>query len=912
MKIKILLSSILLVLMTFSTGILAATDVEIQQAIDDGLAWLATMQDQNMLSPYYGSFGVSTSNYLVGKTAMAVKKFEHDAILKGYLSGFDPTYPYHDVVEAAWKFLFKYACIETPLAVQNHAGDMDDPDTDGDGAGIYFTTLPGDHIVYETGIVLMALTETATPDRVVEDSTSVVDGLTYYQIAVDVMNWLAYAQVDGGLGRGGWSYNACNNCTSGSDQSNSGYATLGLGICELPLPHGFGLTVPQFVKDELGDPGLWIDYIQNDASGGSGYTGPNSNISILETGNLLFEMAWYGDPLSATRAQNALGYFNTNFWSTALTVSNWPAGWLNTYQGAFTMMKGLEAYGVIMLNGKDWFDIVSDSLVAWQHPNGNWGPCTWDCWSGVGCDSVLCTTWSLLTLQKVSIAETCDTIKIEKTHDTYQGHYEYVSITMSGSELEMGGFDFLIAYDASALAFMEATPGQLLEDCGWEYFTYRYGVEGNCGDACPSGLLRIVAIAETNNGPYHPSCFGPPDTDPHELAKMRFYVSDDRTYEGMYIPIYFFWGDCGDNMVSSVSGDTVYIDRKIFTYQLDLIWDEEDDVQYPEDARIPFVGAPDYCLNPDPEKPTAIRRICFVYGGIDIIPADSIDLRCDLNLDNIAYTIADAVLYINYFIWGPPAFGINPNGSIAASDCNGDGRVLTIGDLVYLIRVITGDAFPLPKQTPYKYAASVNMKVNHSAAEVSANSPVDIGAAQFIIEYDGYKLDEPYLINGAGDMTLKYSDEVGVMKILVYSMEPDRKIAAGAENIFVVPIYGEGVMEMKEVNISDFYGNMLNTTISKGTVLPQKFALHQNYPNPFNATTQISYELPENAHVKIEIFNIMGQKVVTLLDDEEVAGVHNVEWNGRDQNDNDVASGIYLYRMTTDNSSIEKKMILMK
>ena len=75
-------------------------------------------------------------------------------------------------------------------------------------------------------------------------------------------------------------------------------------------------------------------------------------------------------------------------------------------------------------------------------------------------------------------------ITIEKTHNTLQGMYEYVSITIENSDLEMGGFDFLIAYDASALTFMEATPGQLLEDCDWEYFTYRYGAFGNCGDAC--------------------------------------------------------------------------------------------------------------------------------------------------------------------------------------------------------------------------------------------------------------------------------------------------------------------------------------------------------------------------------------------------------------------------------------------
>lgn len=98
-------------------------------------------------------------------------------------------------------------------------------------------------------------------------------------------------------------------------------------------------------------------------------------------------------------------------------------------------------------------------------------------------------------------------IQIEKTHNSFQGMFEYVSITkVAGSEC-IGGFDFLVAYDATALTLMSAQLGAGLgpQGLGWEYFTYRGGPFGNCGSACPSGMVRLVAIADINNGANHPA-----------------------------------------------------------------------------------------------------------------------------------------------------------------------------------------------------------------------------------------------------------------------------------------------------------------------------------------------------------------------------------------------------------------------
>ncbi len=114
-------------------------------------------------------------------------------------------------------------------------------------------------------------------------------------------------------------------------------------------------------------------------------------------------------------------------------------------------------------------------------------------------------------------------------------------------------------------------------------------------------------------------------------------------------------------------------------------------------------------------------------------------------------------------------------------------------------------------------------------------------------------------------------------------------------------------------------GNSITTfTISTSTdvqtqdkSLPTKFALHPNFPNPFNPETTISFEMPEPSKVRILIFNRLGQKVRTLLNENKAAGRYNVIWNGTDDVGNKVSSGIYFYQIETEKLIATKKMILI-
>ncbi len=95
--------------------------------------------------------------------------------------------------------------------------------------------------------------------------------------------------------------------------------------------------------------------------------------------------------------------------------------------------------------------------------------------------------------------------------------------------------------------------------------------------------------------------------------------------------------------------------------------------------------------------------------------------------------------------------------------------------------------------------------------------------------------------------------------------------------------------------------------------LPAKYALNQNYPNPFNPTTTISYSVPKASRVTLTIFNVLGQKIYTLINNRNtVAGTYLAKWNGLDQAGNKAASGIYFYKIQAGNYTAVKKMILMK
>jgi hypothetical protein len=108
-----------------------------------------------------------------------------------------------------------------------------------------------------------------------------------------------------------------------------------------------------------------------------------------------------------------------------------------------------------------------------------------------------------------------------------------------------------------------------------------------------------------------------------------------------------------------------------------------------------------------------------------------------------------------------------------------------------------------------------------------------------------------------------------------------------------------------EVLLSSADGN-------EDSMKPTVFTLHQNSPNPFNPSTRISFDLPASSHVKLDIFNMLGRHVVTLVDGIREAGAYSVTWDGTTSTGDKAASGIYFYRLKTDEFTETKKMMMLK
>lgn len=152
---------------------------------------------------------------------------------------------------------------------------------------------------------------------------------------------------------------------------------------------------------------------------------------------------------------------------------------------------------------------------------------------------------------------------------------------------------------------------------------------------------------------------------------------------------------------------------------------------------------------------------------------------------------------------------------------------------------------------------------------------------------------------------------------LVLSFKDSRSVGSGK----IYKLEGENWIELPDASMKNGWlearvnrTGTFKAVFSKAgsTALPSKITLHPNYPNPFNPSTTIRYEIHTNTDVSINVYNVFGQKVRTLVNGQQSAGYHQVIWDATNDNGVQVASGVYYYRLETSDFSETKKMLLIK
>lgn len=336
-------------------------------------------------------------------------------------------------------------------------------------------------------------------------------------------------------------------------------------------------------------------------------------------------------------------------------------------------------------------------------------------------------------------------------------------------------------------------------------------------------------------------------------------------------------------------------------------------------ARMKMTGGRE-SINPNPN-----------VGSVELVTDSGVvyvDRRGDVNLDQII-DVADPVSIVGNIIGGFNFSSRQFDASDVITDLSIDVFDL-VGDvnLIYGIPISPAPQVPNPNEEATVSLAYTDMSVGGSdVLTVKSELPEQVAGVQLELRYDPAAVDLGVPVRTAdnGNFMLQYRDDgEGKMKIVLYHMAPFKSgelMQVGTADLVNVPMTAR--TDIKAGDKSQLrLTQALMSTATAGEVLvagvdaelPGTFMLSQNYPNPFNPTTTIQFYVAGNgqSQVNLDIYNILGQKVKSLIDGPMGAGEHEVEWDATANSGQRVATGVYLYRLAVGSESQTRKMLFLK
>ena len=319
--------------------------------------------------------------------------------------------------------------------------------------------------------------------------------------------------------------------------------------------------------------------------------------------------------------------------------------------------------------------------------------------------------------------------------------------------------------------------------------------------------------------------------------------------------------------------------------------------------------------------PNVLIRIGAIWSSFATLQLDdfSIDfpptITGDISGDG-EISALDASVLLQYIV------GLIPLGSsgLAAADVTGNGTISPL-DATFILQFAVGLISQFPADTVGKLVAGWGTLEWAEPWRGSAPDQVvvplvlssdarNVRAVQYRAQVDADLVEiEDVLANLPADWQMAYNYEGHELRVVMAGITPVEPGELAQLKLRLrqpdVPIVLSGAA---------FINENASTSLAEIAVgpLPAIYSLAQNYPNPFNPTTQIQYRLPEAGEVHLSIHNLVGQKVRTLVEHMQPAGMHTVEWDGRDEEGRQAESGVYLYRIQSSGFVQTKKMVLVQ
>jgi hypothetical protein len=319
----------------------------------------------------------------------------------------------------------------------------------------------------------------------------------------------------------------------------------------------------------------------------------------------------------------------------------------------------------------------------------------------------------------------------------------------------------------------------------------------------------------------------------------------------------------------------------------------------------------------DPELPS--QSLGVLHGKF------TIDLFGDAIIDGLV-NVADVVGVVAYILDNTE---FTSRQFLTADVTEND--TVNVADLVGIVNIIL-HRWTGPSPSPYLGPAAI-VRLNYEDLEpgttgdvrIMADIEVPVAGAQIRIDYDPEQLSfqAPRLSDWSNQFIAEYRDDKqGKLIVVLYSMSND-PISPGEGNFLSLPaavspdVMDKINLELGEIVLAD--ENAVEIPVDDGKILvPQAFELSQNYPNPFNPTTTIKFTLPARKDggaslpTTLKIYNVLGEMVRTLVDEPMSPGAHQTIWDGKDGQGDEVASGVYFYRLKAGEFRQTKKMVLLK